>query len=141
MELCLLYTYEIRQCIKCSRFNAILLLLLLSFHYVIDAATNRTKLQDYGIIIDAGSSGSRVRVYSWEEDTWYPGQPGNLPDIMEVYNKKVEPGISNYARNITGLDTYLAPLINEAKNEIPEAKHRETHIYLLATAGKFCLDP
>ena len=39
----------------------------------------------YAVVVDAGSSGSRARVYRWYED---PGAAG-LPDILEIANFKV----------------------------------------------------
>ena len=110
----------------------ILLLLFATTIVAVQSADHR----DFGIIIDAGSSGSRVHVYSWEEGSWNVGQEGNLPEITEDYNKKIKPGISSFGSDLAGIDTYIISLIDEAKAVVPAYKHRETRIYLFATAGK-----
>ena len=44
-------------------------------------------------------------------------------------------GISTYAENPSGASTYLKPLLDYAVHHIPEEKHKETPLYIMATAG------
>ncbi|ELT89294.1 hypothetical protein CAPTEDRAFT_163643 [Capitella teleta] len=86
--------------------------------------------RQYGVIIDAGSSGSRVRIYGWN-----PADDGGVPDFREIHSMKAKPGISDYADKVSKLADYMDPLISEAKKIIPSDRHGDTPIYLMATAG------
>ena len=73
------------------------------------------------VIIDAGSSGTRVHLYAYDNLL----QPNN---IQEIYAKKITPGFSTL--NIDAIDSYLDNLMSN----IPEtAKPLQTYFY--ATAG------
>ncbi|KAK9466491.1 nucleoside phosphatase family-domain-containing protein [Lipomyces arxii] len=90
----------------------------------------------YGIVIDAGSSGSRVQIYSWPA----PDKSSlTLPLIGKGgrdWQKKVSPGISSYSTHIADIgNVHLKPLLEHSKKIIPQQKHSRTPIYLLATAG------
>jgi Golgi apyrase len=89
---------------------------------------------DYGIIIDAGSSGSRIMIYSWQKPA-VPESRHDLPILTTVYQKKVEPGISSFSQDSSGIPDYMKPLLDFAKSSIPIKKHLTTPIYLYATAG------
>ncbi|XP_077991971.1 ectonucleoside triphosphate diphosphohydrolase 4-like isoform X2 [Glandiceps talaboti] len=93
----------------------------------------------YGIVIDAGSSGTRVFVYFWPRHT---GSPKELLQIQQMRDrnrqpvvKKIKPGLSAYADNPDGASESLKPLLNYAADHIPLVKHQETPLYVLATAG------
>ncbi len=89
----------------------------------------------YGVVIDAGSSGSRVRVYAW-----FPSYDiRRIPDIKQTFSFKVTPGISSYKDDLDGLTQHLENLIEKAKENVPESKYEQTPIYLMATAGEFVL--
>ena len=89
--------------------------------------------QSYAIIVDAGSSGSRIRLYRWTPRR----SADRLPDYEEIFSEKREPGISAFRNDkLSGLRRYLTDLIDAAKRHIPEPKHQTSSIYLLATAGK-----
>ena len=85
----------------------------------------------YGVIIDAGSSGTRAHVYSW---------PTGLPEVMSESSKsvelKIEPGISAFAdRSAAAIDSYLAPLLVAASLQVPFAAQPQTRLRIYATAG------
>lgn len=86
--------------------------------------------KDYGVVIDAGSSGSRVRIYSWASS-----QKG-LPDFQQIHQHKHKPGISAFSDRLDKLREYIVPFLEEAKQAVPLQKHADTPIYLMATAGK-----
>ncbi len=44
-------------------------------------------------------------------------------------------GLSSYADTPGTASTYLLPLLNFAAKHIPEEKHKETPLYIMATAG------
>lgn len=93
----------------------------------------------YGIVIDMGSSGSRVFVYFWPQHT---GKPNELLNIQQMRDqerkavvKKIKPGLSSLADTPEKVDGYIQPLLDYAASKIPSSKHHETPLYILATAG------
>ncbi|KAK5168484.1 hypothetical protein LTR04_006652 [Oleoguttula sp. CCFEE 6159] len=78
----------------------------------------------YGVILDAGSSGTR--------------ELDSLPVLKtkKKWTKKIHPGVSTFGDKIdlVGPD-HLAPLLEHARDAVPAHEHRNTPIFLLATAG------
>ncbi|GJE87050.1 golgi apyrase [Phanerochaete sordida] len=106
----------------------------------------------FGIVIDAGSSGSRLQIYSWKDTRSAREQGGTevlnaLPTVEkgtrtgEDWVTKVEPGLSSFADNPEGVAGYLAPLLEHARTQIPPSLQPETPLFLLATAGMRLLSP
>ncbi|KAG9128502.1 Golgi apyrase [Ceratobasidium sp. 392] len=106
----------------------------------------------FGIVIDAGSSGSRLQIYSWKDPRTVRAQHGSsihdkLPRIEKGtidgadWVKKVEPGLSTFGDKPSGVATYLRPLLAHALVHIPPSLHAQTPIFLLATAGMRLLHP
>uniref|UniRef100_UPI0037E83759 ectonucleoside triphosphate diphosphohydrolase 7-like n=1 Tax=Semicossyphus pulcher TaxID=241346 RepID=UPI0037E83759 len=94
---------------------------------------------NYGIVVDCGSSGSRVFVYYWPP---HNGNPHSLLDIRQMKDrdrkpvvKKIKPGISTLAKTPTQASDYLHPLLSFAAAHVPKNKHKETLLYILCTAG------
>ncbi|KAK5865388.1 hypothetical protein PBY51_019664 [Eleginops maclovinus] len=94
---------------------------------------------NYGIVVDCGSSGSRVFVYYWPP---HNGNPHTLLDIRQMKDrdrkpvvKKIKPGISTLATTPTRASDYLYPLLSFAATHVPRNKHKETPLYILCTAG------
>lgn len=93
----------------------------------------------YGIVIDCGSSGSRVFIYYW------PPHNGNPDDLLQIKQMKdsrgnparmkIKPGISSLVDHPSQASSYLEPLLDFAAQQIPSDKHMETPLYILATAG------
>ncbi|TFK72769.1 hypothetical protein BDN72DRAFT_894576 [Pluteus cervinus] len=106
----------------------------------------------FGIVIDAGSSGSRIQIYSWVDPRTIHVEQGStlarsLPKVEkgtqngEDWVFKVEPGISSYADKPETLAEHLRPLLGHARNHVPPSLQHETPIFLLATAGMRLLPP
>uniref|UniRef100_A0A670JVF4 nucleoside-triphosphate phosphatase n=1 Tax=Podarcis muralis TaxID=64176 RepID=A0A670JVF4_PODMU len=100
--------------------------------------TNNPKL-NYGIMVDCGSSGSRIFVYWWPR---HNGNPHDLLDIKQMRDKnskpvvmKIKPGISEFATSPEKVSDYIFPLLSFAAAHVPRAKHKETPLYILCTAG------
>ncbi|XP_064287063.1 ectonucleoside triphosphate diphosphohydrolase 7 isoform X3 [Passer domesticus] len=94
---------------------------------------------NYGVVVDCGSSGSRVFVYFWPP---HNGNPHDLLDIKQMRDrssrpvvKKIKPGISVTAAAPEQATPYLRPLLRFAAAHVPPRKHRETPLYILCTAG------
>ena len=81
------------------------------------------------IIMDAGSTGTRVYVYKF--DHLRP-----LETMVEVAHMRVNPAMSTFVGNATGLATQLRSLIKFAKFHVnPSDTWQFTNISLKATAG------
>lgn len=97
----------------------------------------------YGVVLDAGSSGTRVHVYRWLDNAVARKLPSDkdvksLPEIKtkQEWTKKIQPGVSSFADRpeLIGPD-HLAELLKHAREIVPDDAVRDTPIFLLATAG------
>ncbi|TFK46631.1 hypothetical protein OE88DRAFT_1637822 [Heliocybe sulcata] len=105
----------------------------------------------FGVVIDAGSSGSRLQIYSWRDPRIVQKEDysayNSLPKVEkgtrngDDWVTKVEPGISTFAGDPEGVPAYLAPLLEHARSHIPPSLQPETPLFLLATAGMRLLTP
>lgn len=95
---------------------------------------------DYGIMIDAGSTGSRIYLYDWphrDDDT--------LPLVQQTINQtivsmKTNDPLGGYVNNPLAAGASLAPLITYIKQNLDYNKWSSTPIYLKATAGMRALN-
>ncbi|XP_005094066.1 ectonucleoside triphosphate diphosphohydrolase 7 [Aplysia californica] len=93
----------------------------------------------YAIVIDCGSSGSRVYVYFWPQ---HSGNPSDLLSIQQLHDssgklveKKVSPGLSSFEDNPDAASDHIKDLLLFAQQYIPSKKYSETFLYVMATAG------
>ncbi len=95
----------------------------------------------YGVILDAGSSGTRVYVYKWKNPARAskkasPEKLQRLPRLKLKEQKKIHPGVSTLAENVASVGpNHLQELVQVALDEVPDDKISETPIFLMATAG------
>lgn len=82
----------------------------------------------YNIIIDAGSTGSRVYIYRY-------ATANPLSTLTEIANKRINPAITSYIHDTVGINNYLLELVSYAKVHIEESMWATTPIALKATAG------
>ncbi|XP_036085664.1 ectonucleoside triphosphate diphosphohydrolase 6 isoform X6 [Rousettus aegyptiacus] len=83
----------------------------------------------YGIMFDAGSTGTRVHVFQF---TW---QPGETPTLTHETFKALQPGLSAYADDIEKSTPIIQELLDVAKQDIPCDFWKATPLVLKATAG------
>ncbi|XP_022887564.1 probable apyrase 6 [Olea europaea var. sylvestris] len=94
---------------------------------------NKTRLHTkYRVVIDGGSTGTRVHVFKYEV------RSGNLVlDFTEkgLVSMKVNPGLSAYAEKPEMAGAAVAELVEFAKKNVPREDRGEAEIRLMATAG------
>lgn len=106
----------------------------------------------YGIVIDAGSSGSRIFVYQWEdpahvfesansEDQESSTDLNLLHSIPQIHQEdnwtyKISPGLSSFKDSPSkAFPKHVKPLLDFAAEIIPAEKLGDTPIFIQATAG------
>ncbi|XP_063163051.1 ectonucleoside triphosphate diphosphohydrolase 7 isoform X2 [Candoia aspera] len=111
----------------------------LARYRALEATDTKNPALSYGVVIDCGSSGSRVFVYYWPP---HNGNPHDLLDIQQMRDhssepvvKKIKPGISTLAKTPEKANEYMKPLLAFAATYVPKVKHKETPLYIMCTAG------
>ncbi|KAK7085353.1 Ectonucleoside triphosphate diphosphohydrolase 5 [Halocaridina rubra] len=84
----------------------------------------------YAVIIDAGSTGSRVLAF-----TFFKSLTDNSLKLNDELWHEVKPGLSSYADNPEEGAKSLLPLLDLAKGKIPQKNWGSTPLVLKATAG------
>lgn len=70
---------------------------------------------EYGVIIDAGSSGSRAYVYSWPDRKYKSLPPSiSIPVTQEKWATKVTPAITTFVKDLDQLSSYISSLVQFA---------------------------
>ena len=81
----------------------------------------------YIVVLDAGSSGTRVYVYGFTTRT-----PSTVLLVSDV-SQKTSPGLSAYASNASAAADSIQPLILRAISTVPVSQQSSTPIFLGAT--------
>jgi len=89
---------------------------------------NCKKEPEYVVMIDAGSTGSRVHIY--EFDICY-----SPPKLNKETFEMLKPGLSSFDTDTSGAAKSLDPLLKIAMDTVPEAKRGCTPVAVKATAG------
>ncbi|KAK1601472.1 hypothetical protein QYE76_048197 [Lolium multiflorum] len=94
----------------------------------------RSSPPSYGVVIDAGSTGSRVHVIAY--------RAGPLPrlDWTRTASLKAAPGLSSFAADPGTAGASIAPLLEFARRRVPRDSWARTEVRLMATAGLRLLD-
>ncbi|KAF4634113.1 hypothetical protein G7Y89_g4001 [Cudoniella acicularis] len=103
----------------------------------------------WGVILDAGSSGTRVHVYRWlnSAKAQQDAKPHDLKSLPKVetkkrYTKKNSPGVSHWGDNPADIGPeHLQPFLDHALSIVPTDQVKDTPIFLMATAGVRLLEP
>uniref|UniRef100_A0A182IMJ0 Ectonucleoside triphosphate diphosphohydrolase 5 n=1 Tax=Anopheles atroparvus TaxID=41427 RepID=A0A182IMJ0_ANOAO len=127
----------------CLVISASLLIFLLgaytdSFHPIIDGIAGKLGYHEkiYAVVIDAGSTGSRVLAFEFHHGYL----DGRLVLDYELF-KQSKPGLSAFAERPEDGAASIAKLLEEAKMVVPQEKLSQTPLVLKATAGLRLLKP
>lgn len=82
----------------------------------------------YAVVIDAGSTGSRVHVFTFADG-------GSGPVLQDEMFEALKPGLKEYALDPEKAAASLDPLLEKAIAKVPEEKRAVTPLTLRATAG------
>ncbi|KAK7208246.1 nucleoside phosphatase family-domain-containing protein [Myxozyma melibiosi] len=88
----------------------------------------------YALMIDAGSTGSRIHVYEFQNCQ-------EMPELVREVFEMTQPGLSSYPDNPQGAAESLDPLLAVAMKEVPEDIKACTPVAVKATAGLRLLGP
>ncbi|BFG16680.1 hypothetical protein CerSpe_029540 [Prunus speciosa] len=92
----------------------------------------------YGIVIDGGSTGTRIHVFGY-------GVDGGNTAVFDfgtdgLSSMRVNPGLSAYAEDPESAGGSLRELVEFGKGRVPKEQWENTEIRLMATAGLRLLD-
>lgn len=87
-------------------------------------AASASAASPYHLIVDAGSTGSRLHVFEREGKAIHPTE-----------GKKVKPGLSTLAETPATAAGYIRPLFEDAAKTVPAASRPSTPVHVFATAG------
>ena len=90
----------------------------------------------YAVVVDAGSSGSRVRVYRWPTPVGGARVALEAPGVKEIHSKKIEPGLSAHATDLQRVSDDIRGLLRNATGYVPRPQQRTSPVYVMATAGQ-----
>ncbi|KAK2878885.1 hypothetical protein Q8A67_019676 [Cirrhinus molitorella] len=83
----------------------------------------------YGIMFDAGSTGTRIHIFKFQVE------PNEAPKLAHETFKAIKPGLSAYADDPEKCKEGLLELLNVAKETVPETLWNSSPVMLRATAG------
>ncbi|XP_009420860.2 probable apyrase 7 isoform X1 [Musa acuminata AAA Group] len=105
---------------------------------------------EHYVILDCGSTGTRVYVYKWtfDQNKGHRNLPIALKSLPEgpqrnprtqsgraYHRMETEPGFDKLVHDKYGLRAVLQPLLLWAEKQIPKHAHKDTSLFLYATAG------
>jgi hypothetical protein len=105
---------------------------------LISSSANVKPSATRGMVIDAGSGGSRLHVYSWLPRIFSSIPPPlSFPEANEQFTARMDPGIALYADNPMMVKNHLAPLIDFAKAALigRDKEFGDYPIFFKATGG------
>jgi len=91
---------------------------------------------EYAVVVDAGSSGSRARVYRWPTPTGIVRVALQAPGVEEINSTKIRGGLSSHSTDLQGARDHIHILLSNAAKHVPGPLQRYSPVYVMATAGQ-----
>lgn len=88
----------------------------------------------YGIMIDAGSSGTRAHIYKWNTDSEIP-DVAPAPDPAHAWFIKLKMPLAKAAKNMSLINDIFDHIVKFGITHIPSEYIPKTRIFVYATAG------
>ncbi|KAG8366346.1 hypothetical protein BUALT_Bualt17G0070300 [Buddleja alternifolia] len=113
-------------------FYASISIAIVLFCYILFFRSKNQGKSKYGLVIDGGSTGSRIHVFKYEV------RDGDLVfDFSErgLVSMRVNPGLSAYVEEPERVGAAMAELLEFAKRNVPREEWAVTDVRLMATAG------
>ncbi|KAK7878352.1 hypothetical protein WMY93_031069 [Mugilogobius chulae] len=85
----------------------------------------------FGIMFDAGSTGTRIHVFKFRPDQ----NQTRVPELLEENFKSISPGLSSFAEDPPKCRVGLVQLLDLARSKVPVQFQGSTPVFLKATAG------
>ncbi|KFK33477.1 hypothetical protein AALP_AA5G018300 [Arabis alpina] len=111
---------------------AVVLSFLFICYSILLSGGNRRGLIRYSVVIDGGSTGTRIHVFRYRIEFGKPVFEFRGGDYASL---KLHPGLSAYSDDPDGASLSLMELVEFAKGRIPKGLWKETEVRLMATAG------
>lgn len=86
---------------------------------------------EYRLVIDAGSTGSRLKMFMWQGDKLVEISPSSEDDDLFHVN----PGVSSYVDSPELAGVSVDSMLNASKKYIPRDSWASTKLWFMATAG------
>ena len=105
--------------------------MLIFFSFFIYFSFSKIK---FGIMTDAGSTGTRAFIYSWDSSKIIPDVHPH-PNVEDAYSISLDIPLSDAAHDITTVDKIFEQIIDYCKDKIPQNYIQKTRLFVFATAG------
>ncbi len=104
---------------------------------IFSATEQKTTIPRYIIVIDAGSSGTRLHLFQYRYEL---NTRNSLQSIYEVKQVREPGGLGEVAADKDKLQPYFMQLFSHMNGSLTSAEKQQTPIYLMGTAGFRILD-
>jgi apyrase len=107
-----------------------LLCTLLALSFWVSSALHAATSSQYALIIDAGSTGSRLHLFEYSKEN-------KIPVIQDVFSENVKPGLSSYEKKPEAAGPSLKKLLDDALLELQKKQIEPSSVTIsvLGTAG------
>jgi hypothetical protein len=113
---------------NCMLLTMVLTLAMIYYTFYGVPGSGDAGVSQYALVIDAGSSGSRLHLYEFSVS-------GSKLDLKDELFKPLKPGLSSYNKDPPKGGESIRPLLEAAKSRVPEELQSATPLFLGATAG------